>query len=293
MGEHVVARVARWCGDVTEVGAAPGTSTGISDVGGRRTVDFRGGRAVIDERGGGTTVGYLHGPIGCPPLHPFLDVLADRCRVVAPSLPGCTGSDPCDDIRGMHDWVVAVSELVDLAGMAGRPLVASSTGAMLALELAAVRPEAFTHMVLVAPLGLWVDDDPVADPFGTTLTRQRELLTADPARTAPFFDDVEGRDPAGLADDGVARYTTRTAAASLVWPIPEFGLASRLHLMRCPVTLVWGESDRFNPPSYLERYAAALANVVETRLVPAAGHLVEWDEPAIVAEVLWKMIGLR
>ena len=126
---------------------------------------------------------------------------------------------------------------------------------MLALELAAVRPEAFSHLVLVSPLGLWVDDDPVADPFGTTLTRQRELLTADPARTAPFFDDVEGRDAAGLADDGVARYTTRTAAASLVWPIPEFGLASRLHLVRCPVTLVWGESDRLNPPSYLERYA--------------------------------------
>jgi pimeloyl-ACP methyl ester carboxylesterase len=248
---------------------------------------------VIDERGEGQTVGYLHGPIGCPPHHPFLDVLAERCRVVAPSLPGCTGSDPCDDLRGIHDWVVATSELVDLAGFAGCAVVASSTGAMLALEVAAVRPEAFAHLVLVSPLGLWVDDDPVTDPFGTTLTNQRGLLTAEPTRTAPFFDDVEGRDSVGLADDGVARYATRTAAASLVWPIPEFGLASRLHLVRCPVTLVWGESDRLNPPSYLERYAAGLANVVGTCVVPGAGHLVEWDEPAVVAEVLWNVIGLR
>jgi pimeloyl-ACP methyl ester carboxylesterase len=275
--------------NVTDIGI----TTGISDVSGRRTVDFRGVRAVIDERGEGPMVGYLHGPIGCPPDHPFLDVVAERCRIVAPNLPGCTGSDACDDLRGIHDWVVAVSELLDLAGLAGHPLVASSTGAMLALELAAVRPEAFTHLVLVSPLGLWVDDDPVADPFGTTLTRQRELLTADPSRTAPFFDDVVGRDPAGLADDGVVRYTTRTAAASLVWPIPEFGLASRLHLVRCPVTLVWGESDRLNPPGYLERYAARLTNVTTTRLVPGAGHLVEWDQPAIVAEVLWNVIGLR
>ena len=173
----MVAGIARRCGEVSAVddrtgtGNTVGITTGISDAGGRRTVDFRGATALIDERGEGPTVGYLHGPIGCPPRHPFLDVLAERCRIVAPNLPGCTGSDPCDDLRGIHDWVVAVSELVDLAGLAGRPLVASSTGAMLALELAAVRPEAFTQLVLVSPLGLWVDDDPVADPFGTTLTR--------------------------------------------------------------------------------------------------------------------------
>ena len=28
-------------------------------------------------------------------------------------------------------------------------------------------------MVLVAPFGLWDDSDPVADPFGTTLSVQR------------------------------------------------------------------------------------------------------------------------
>ena len=268
-----------------------GTSGGIGDVRGRRTVDFRGAKVVIDERGGGPIVGYLHGPICCPPQHPFLDLLAKRCRVVAPSLPGCTGSDPCDDLRGIHDWIVATSELIDLVGVAGRPVVASSTGAMLALELAAVRPDAFAHLVLVSPLGLWVDDDPVADPFGTTLTGQRALLTADPGRTAPFFDDVQDRDAAGLADDAVARYSTRTAAASLVWPIPEFGLASRLHLVRCPVTLVWGGSDRLNPPSYLERYASHLANVVKTRVVPDAGHLVEWDAPGVVAELVAVLVA--
>ncbi|MGH9133339.1 MAG: alpha/beta fold hydrolase [Ilumatobacteraceae bacterium] len=265
----------------------------IGAVGRRRAVDFRGGRVMVDERGEGPTVGYLHGPIGCPPGNPFLDLLAERHHVVAPSLPGCTGSDARDDLRTLHDWVVAVSEIAELAGMTGHPLVASSTGAMLALELAAVRPEAFTRLILVSPLGLWVDDDPVADPFGTTLTGQRGLLTADPARTAPFFDDVEGGDAAGLADDAVVRYSTRTVAASLVWPIPEFGLASRLHLVGCPVTLVWGAEDRLNPPSYLERYAAHLSNVEASHVVATAGHLVEWDAPAAVAEVVSNGSGVR
>jgi pimeloyl-ACP methyl ester carboxylesterase len=266
---------------------------GISAIAGRREHTFRGGRVLVDDRGEGALTGYLHGPIGSPPDHPFLSALAGTCRVVAPSLPGCTGSDPCVELRDLHDWVAAVSELVDVAGIAGAPVVASSTGAMLALEVAAVRPEAFQHLVLIAPLGLWDGDDPVADPFGTTLTGQRELLTADPARTAPFFDDVEGRDPEGLADDAVARYTTRTTAAQLVWPIPEFGLATRLHLVRCPVTLVWGAEDRLNPPSYLDRYAARLPNVVDRVVVPGAGHLVEWDTPDVVAQVVSQRAGVR
>ena len=65
-------------------------------------------------------------------------------------------------------------------------LCAKDEGAPLevALELAAVRPEAFSHLVLLAPMGLWDAEDPVADAFGTTMTEQRALLTADPAATA-------------------------------------------------------------------------------------------------------------
>lgn len=260
--------------------------TGLADVGHRQRVGFRGGNVLVDERGSGAAVGFLHGILGCPPGHPLLDALGATHRVVAPSLPGCTGSDPCSDIRNLHDWIVAVSEIVDLAGLAGRVVVASSTGAMLALELSAVRPEAFAHIVAIAPLGLWDDADPVADPFGATLTQQRELLTSDPGATAAFFDDDPERGADGAIDDGVTRYLTRTAAASLVWPVPEFGLASRLHLVRCPVTIVWGSADRLVPPSYLERFADALPTVAGRHVVDGAGHLVDWEAPAAIAAIV-------
>jgi pimeloyl-ACP methyl ester carboxylesterase len=260
--------------------------TGLAELGSRRRVAFRGRTLLVDERGTGPTVGFVHGVLGCPGAHPLLDALAERYRVVAPSLPGCTGSDPCDDIRSLHDWIVAVSEIVDRVGLTGHIVVASSTGAMLALELAAVRPEAFSHVVVIAPFGLWDDADPVADPFGTTMTNQRHLLTADAATTAAFFDDCPTRDAGGVVDDGVARYLTRTAAASLVWPVPEHGLATRLHLVQCPVTLVWGSADRLVPATYLERFAALLPNVVDRHVVRGAGHLVDWDAPAVIAEIV-------
>ena len=250
------------------------------------TLPFRDGHVAVRSAGEGATVGYLHGMIGNPGVHPFLEALATTGhRAVAPSLPGFTGSSPSEDLRSLHDWVVATSEVIDLAGLAGAPLVASSVGAMLALEVAAVRPEVASALVLVAPFGLWDDDDPVADPFGTTLSVQRQMLTADPTVTASFFDDDDATPADVLVELGVERYHTRTAAAALIWPIPEHGISTRLHRVTCPVTLVWGSEDAIIPPTYLQRWAAALPNVAGTHVVDGAGHHAEWDRPTEVAEI--------
>ncbi|WP_323673382.1 alpha/beta hydrolase [Candidatus Poriferisodalis multihospitum] len=250
------------------------------------TLPFRDGHVGIVELGEGPTVGYLHGMLGNPGVHAVLEELAAvGHRVVAPSLPGFTGSSEPDGLRNLHDWVVATSEVVDVAGLAGAPLVASSVGAMLALELAAVRPEAFGPMVLVAPFGLWDDSDPVADPFGTTLSVQRAMLTEDTEASAAFFDDPTDLPADMVVEHGVHRYLTRTAAAQLIWPLPEWGLAERLHRVTNPVTLVHGAKDRIIPASYLERWAEALPNVASTHLLDDAGHQADFDQPAAVAQI--------
>jgi pimeloyl-ACP methyl ester carboxylesterase len=288
--------------------AAAPPATGGSAAG---ELPFRGGHVVVHEvggevasevggRAGERAVAYLHGMVGNPGVHPFLAALAGGGRrggeetpasaggrrVIAPSLPGFSGSPPCEDLRSIYDWVVATSEIVDLAGAAGLPMVASSVGAMLALELAAVRPEAFSQLVLIAPLGLWDPEHPVADAFGTTLRQQRSMLTVDPARTAAFFDDDPTRPADELVELNVSRYLARTAAASLVWPIPEFGLATRLHRVACPVTLIWGAADQVIDPVYAERFASALPRVEGTHVVEGAGHLAEWDQPEAVAALV-------
>ena len=107
-----------------------------------RTAAFRDGEVALFELGQGPRLGYLHGVLGNPGAHPFLQALAQRHAVVAPSLPGFMPSPTRADLRFLYDWVAAASEILDLTGLTGAPLVASSVGAMVALELAAVRPEA-------------------------------------------------------------------------------------------------------------------------------------------------------
>ena len=91
---------------------------------------------------------------------------------------------------------------------------------------------------------------------------------------------------AQLIEEGIARYEARTAAMGLLWPIPDFGLDTRIHRVSCPVTLIWGAHDAINPVSYLARYEARLANVEATHVVDNAGHLAEWDQPGLVAELV-------
>ena len=240
----------------------------------------------------GTPVGYLHGFLGTPADAPILQAAADAgLAITAPCLPGFSGSTPSADTRTIHDWVFHLSAAIDEAGLVGRPMVAASVGAMIAAELAAVRPEAFSHLVLVGPLGLWDDADPVNDPFATTLSAQRRMLTADPTVTAPFFDDPDGMEGDELVEYGVIRYQTRTVGASLVWPLPDHGLAARIHRVTVPTTVIWGADDAIAPVSYLDRWAAALPAVAATHTVADAGHLVDWDRPAAVAELVADAVG--
>ncbi len=239
-------------------------------------------------------ISYLHGLIGTPPEAPILSALDGAGLDAAVlHLPGFSGTEPDPSTRTIADWTFALSAAIDDAGVTGAPILATSVGAMVALELAAIRPEAFSQIVAVAPLGLWDEADPIADPFAVTLSAQRRLLTTDPTVTAPFFDDPDDLSGDALIEHGVSRYQTRTAAASLVWPIPEFGLAQRIHRVSTPVTILWGADDQLAPPSYLDRFAQSLPNMAGTHIVEEAGHLADWDQPVAVAEATAKALAGR
>ena len=61
--------------------------------------------------------------LGNPGEHSFLRELAKRdWAVTAPTLPGFTGSSEATELRNLHDWVVAASEMIDVAGVTGQPV---------------------------------------------------------------------------------------------------------------------------------------------------------------------------
>lgn len=257
----------------------------------RREVSTGRGPVTVFEMGEGPVLGCLHGMAGFVEGSALLHDLATTHRVIAPCLPGFGHTPPDPTLRTVHDWVVALSEIADATGIVGAPWLASSTSAMLALELAVVRPEAFSSLVAVAPTGLWDPADPGVDLYAVPSKDQAALLVNDLDLLGAFAADPEGLDGDELIELGVGRYVCRRTAASLVWPLPDHGLADRLRRVTAPVTLVWGADDVVVPPGYAGRFADLLPAGVVLSPIAGAAHLAELDAPGAVSDIVRTCTG--
>ena len=116
----------------------------------------------VHVKGAGPAVVFFHGPWGLT-WGPFLDALAERFTVYAPEHPGTAQGEP-DAIRevdSLWDLILCYDELLEHLGLSEVMLVGHSFGAMMACEVAALRPSRIRRLVLIDPIGLWRDDAPV------------------------------------------------------------------------------------------------------------------------------------
>ena len=252
------------------------------------------------EGGSGDPLLYLHGIAGLE-WTPLLERLSASHTVVAPRTPGfgeSTGTEKLDDI---HDLVIFYLDLLDELGLDDLPLVGHSLGGMFAAEMAAVQPGRVSHVVLASPFGLWDDANPVTDLFTISLPDLAGAMYADEkseaavaVATAPQarMTEVDPDTEEGQATINylVERAKSMSTAAKYLWPIPNRGLAKRLHRVRQPGLLIWGESDGIIPPVYAERFAALMPDAV-IHIVPDAAHMVVDEQPVAVADLIESLIA--
>jgi pimeloyl-ACP methyl ester carboxylesterase len=244
-----------------------------------RTLRVNGEPCRVWEKGAGEPIGYLAGLGGLNEWTPFLDELAKTRRVIVPSLPGFPGSGPSHRLLDtLPDWIAATLDLLEGAGLEGCDLIGHSVGGMLAAEVAAFSRATVKRLVLVAPLGLFEESEPVADVWAKRADEIPALFSAKPAE----YSAARLTQPLGLSTEAVVEWQivqarAAEAAARLLWPIGDLGLAKRLHRITCPTTLVWGAEDRVVPVSYAKKFASLIAGPTEIRTVAGAGHAVDFD----------------
>ena len=120
-----------------------------------RTVEVNGQPCRVWEKGAGEPVGFLAGIGGLAGWTPFLDRLAERRRVVVPSVPGFPGAQGHDVLDSQLDWILATQDLLEAAGLAGADLIGVSVGAALAADVGACARGMVRRLVLVGPLGVY------------------------------------------------------------------------------------------------------------------------------------------
>lgn len=265
----------------------PRAARGTGEVSGpeERSVRVAGGECRVWEKGSGERLGVFAGLGGFPRWTPFLEALSRTHRVVVPSLPGFPGAgEQHRRIDGHLAWVAAALDLIEAAGLHGADLAAASVAGMLVADAVALAPGLARRLVLSGSFGLYDDADPTANVFATTPPEAQALQTNRPDRYAQAFAPPD--DAQASAEFQLLQYRASEAAARILWPFGERGLAARLHRIRVPVLLLWGEQDRLVPASYARRFAAGIAGKSELRAIAGAGHLVWIDEPEASAEAV-------
>ncbi len=187
------------------------------------------------------------------------------------------------------DLALVYDELLQALGLTTAYLSGHFFGGMMAAELAALFPGRAAGLALCSPLGLWLEQAPVADVAILPREELRALLWLDPeaevARRWAALPESE-EEQVAVQLESIQRLA---AMARFVWPIPDKGIRKRLHRIAAPTLLLWGDRDRVNPIVYGEEWQRRIKGS-EVRLLPG-GHMLLDEAPAAAAEAVAAFLG--
>jgi pimeloyl-ACP methyl ester carboxylesterase len=249
-----------------------------------KTIQIAGIDLELFEAGQGAPLLWLHGAPGFSPKHEFVDLVAGRRRLIAPSHPGFGKSSLPDWLDSVDDIVHVYLELLDKLDLRQTDVVGTSLGGWIAAEVASKVPERIRKLVLVGPVGVKVgppDKLDIPDIFAMPQDAVNKLIYHDPERMKV--------DMSKLSDEELAAmFRNRETLALLVWEpwMHNPKLKHRLHRAAMPALLVRGESDGLVSAEYLAAYAKLFPKS-RVLTIPGAGHPPQQEQPqALVRAVL-------
>lgn len=251
------------------------------------TLKHLGARIEVVEAGKGRDLLYLHGAGGHMVADPLLAALASRYHVVAPLLPGYGQSGGEDGLRDMLDVTLHCLDVLEKLELRKPIVVGHSMGGMIAAEMAAIAHTEVAKLCLIAPAGLWLDDHPIVDIFSKLPYELPGLLFHDVEAGRKLLTAGGGNmeDPEFLKQFLVMNARRMGMAGKLLFPIPDRGLAGRLHRITAKTLIVWGKEDALIPPVYGDAFKKAISRSKLVRIA-RAGHAVGQEKPAAVLKAI-------
>lgn len=236
--------------------------------------------ASITQEGAGPPLLFLHSLPVIGADAPGLQRLAARYTVIAPQHPGFGASSGIEHVDDILDLAGYYLDLLDELGIESLPVVGHGFGGMIALEMAAMDRHRVPRLVLVSPIGLWLEQTPSPDPFTLSSRALAEHIFVDPERAKGYLPE-RGALP---SSEEVVQFTQAQASlGKFIWPLPDKGLRKRIHRVKAPALILWGDRDRLNPPAYGEAFRALLPNA-RLDLIPDASSMLIVENPDAFAD---------
>jgi pimeloyl-ACP methyl ester carboxylesterase len=237
----------------------------------------------IERRGKGPPLLLLPGEEALEREATFLDELADHYEVIIPSPPGFGRSTRPDWVTHPDDIAYMMLDVVHGLGLRDVPVLGFSFGGWIAAEMATKDDGFISKLVLVDPYGIKTGkptEREIADIW---------LLHPDEVMARKWHDLAKGqRDFPAMSEDAlkiVARNNESFARFGWEPFMHNPKLKHRLHRIKVPTLLIWGEHDGIVSPNYGEAYRSLIPGA-RLAVIPAAGHLPHIEQPqAFLAEL--------
>ena len=237
----------------------------------------------------GPTHVHACGPAAAPPLvllpgqaisstmwYPNIAALSRVCRVYAPDIPGDMGKSistrPFKQPADFADWL---TDLFDALRLAQAHLVGLSYGGFAALRLALAAPERVRRLVLMSPAGV-LPLRPAYFLRMASVMLPAFMLSAQ-ARQKVFLGAYSP-----LAVPVLAQMMTTTDFRYSLY-VPPVVTDAELQSLSVPTLLLIGAQDvAYQPRAMLARLTGLIPQL-ETAVIPAAGHALNFDQPEQVS----------
>lgn len=236
------------------------------------------------DQGRGPTLLFLHPGDGFDPNGEFIRLLTSSFRVVALSHPGFGASDQPETFTTVEDLAHFYLDVLEELHLNDVTVVGASFGGWIAAALAVKGSERIVRVVLI---------DPIGAKFSGPETREiAELFMVGPDALRSL---LYSRPPTTSADPPSEDALTRTARNNeafcrYAWMPFDPKLAGRLHRLKAPTLVLWGDGDRVVSLDYGRKFAAALPTA-EFQEVPDSGHLPHVEQPGRVVQAIEKMMA--
>ncbi|WP_447977422.1 alpha/beta fold hydrolase [Candidatus Nitrospira bockiana] len=261
-----------------------------------KTILVQGHRIAYLDAGDGPPVILVHGFGGSMWQWEYQQELASTHRVITLDFLGSGLSDKPDLAYTPTELIEFLRAFMDALNLPHAALAGNSMGAGIVMGMALTYPERVDRLVLISGLPDRVRDR-LTSPLikkaldnwlpvwmvnlgnrlsGRSVTRRvLSEMVYDESLLTPLVIDRSNRN---RKRPGLLKPILTMAKHLPLW---EEGLARRIHEIRHPTLVVWGDKDEVFPPGVGEDLHRRIAGARFT-LVPAAGHIPMWERPELV-----------
>jgi pimeloyl-ACP methyl ester carboxylesterase len=242
----------------------------------------------LERRGKGPPLLLLYGEETLEREAPFLAELAKDYEVVIPSPPGFGRSERPDWITSPDDIAYIYLDLIERLGLRDAAVVGCSLGGWIAAEMATKDDAFIARLALVSPYGIKVGKPTERD------IQDIWLLHPDEVAALKWFDPAKGaRDYKAMPEEALTIVARNSeSCARFCWDpyMHNPRLKHRLHRIKVPTLLIWGEQDGIVTPKYGEAYRKLIPGA-HLRIIPEAGHLPQIEQPDAFLAVLREFLA--